>query len=364
MLCPKGGAPILLVSAAARSILNMVVDMVSLRAVLTGTTLIALTACGGGGSNSSSPPPSAASGPPSGIELQVVSFGDSLSDEGTYAPIAAPFGGGKFTTNPGKIWLDDVAAYYGSGQSPAYTIDYTQKLSYQGGMAYAEGGATVNTPANQSSFLYDVIGDVEMPVTQQVSSYLSHHGSFSPGELVFVWAGSNDVLRAGPIATGGPIVEQAATILAQTIAKIIANGAVHVVVIGVPNVGISPKGRTSSDGGATYTQESQLFNSTLNQELQTLGIAGDVIQIDSYTWLTNLVANYKANGFTVSNTAQACDPNKTPDDTALLCSTATYIISNADDVYMFADDLHLSTHTNRLFASYVEQQIAATGLGH
>lgn len=57
-----------------------------------------IAACGGGGDDNNN------SLPPGGVKLQVVSFGDSLSDVGTYAPVAAAnFGGGRFTTNPGQV---------------------------------------------------------------------------------------------------------------------------------------------------------------------------------------------------------------------------------------------------------------------
>ena len=59
------------------------------RAAILAVAISLLTACGGGGSGSSGAP-----NPPGGIDLQVVSFGDSLSDVGTYAPIASAVGGG------------------------------------------------------------------------------------------------------------------------------------------------------------------------------------------------------------------------------------------------------------------------------
>ncbi|WGS51758.1 SGNH/GDSL hydrolase family protein [Paraburkholderia sp. D15] len=323
---------------------------------------VLLSACGGGHGGSSST--SSGSSPAGGINLQVVSFGDSLSDVGTYAPIAGAVGGGRFTTNPGQVWSQDVAQYYGGSLTAAFTIDVGHELSPQNGFGYAEGGSTVATPANQYDFLTDVIGNVEMPVNQQVGSYLSTHGSFNANQLVLVWAGANDVLRAGTLPSAAPVVQTAATALAQVIGQIVGNGATHVVVVNVPNIGLSPKGVTSADGGANLTQLSQLFNSDLNTALQTAGLQGKVIPVDAYTWLNGVVANYQSNGFTVSNTAQACDPNKTPDDTSLLCSPATYATANADQTYMFADDLHPTTHLHALFAQFVEQQIAATGLGH
>lgn len=321
-----------------------------------------LAACGGHSGSSSSG--SSTATPAGGIQLQVVSFGDSLSDVGTYAPIASVVGGGRFTTNPGQVWAQDVAQYYGDTLSAAYTINPAHELSAQGGFGYAEGGATVATPANLYDFLTDVIGNIEMPVNQQVSSYLSAHGSFNGNQLVLVWAGANDVLRAGALPAAAQTVQTAATTLAQIVGQIVQNGATHVVLVNLPNIGLSPTGIAASDGGATLSQLSQMFNDDLNSALQADGLQGKVIEIDAYTWLDQIIANFQGNGFTVSNTGQACDPSKTPDDTSLLCSPATYVSANADQTYMFADDLHPTTHLHTLFAQYVEQQIAKSGLGH
>ncbi|HEY1999381.1 SGNH/GDSL hydrolase family protein [Paraburkholderia sp.] len=333
----------------------------TVRAVVFAMAIALLSACGGhsGSSNNGSTSP-----PAGGINLQIVSFGDSLSDVGTYAPLASAVGGGRFTTNPGQVWSQNVAQYYGDTLSAAFTIDLTHELKAQSGLGYAEGGATVATPANQNNFLTNVIGNVEMPVNQQVSSYLSAHGSFNSNQMVLVWAGANDVLRAGTPPAATATVQTAATTLAQLVGQIVQNGATHVVVVNLPNVGLSPDGLSQADGGANLTQLSQLFNDTLNSALQTDGLQSKVIQIDAYTWLNGIIANFQANGFAVSNTAQACDPSKTPDDTSLLCSPATYVSANADQTYMFADDLHPTTRLHALFAQFVERQIASTGLGH
>jgi len=329
------------------------------RAAILAVVVSLLSSCGGGGSGSSGAP-----SPPGGIDLQVVSFGDSLSDVGTYAPLASAVGGGRFTTNPGQVWTQDVAQYYGDVLTAAFTIDITHELKAQGGLGYAQGGATVATPANLYDFLTDVIGNIEMPVNQQVSSYLAAHGSFNSGQLVLVWAGANDVLRAGSLPAAAPIVQTAASTLAQVVGQIVQGGATHVVVVNVPNIGLTPKGITSADGGANLTQLSQLFNNDLNAALQADGLQGKVIQIDAYTWADQIIANFQANGFVVSNTATACDPSKTPDDTSLLCSPATYATANADQTYIFADDIHPTTRLHSLFAQFVEQQVAASGLGH
>jgi len=59
-------------------------------------------------------------------------FGDSLSDAGTFKPVLPP-GTGKFTTNPGPVWVEVFAQRYGFTATPAN----------QGGTDYAEGGARV-----------------------------------------------------------------------------------------------------------------------------------------------------------------------------------------------------------------------------
>lgn len=345
----------------------MAIQQIRFPFVLAVACLALLGSCGGGGSGSGSggdgtTPPPTASLPPGGVQLEVVSFGDSLSDVGTFAPIASSVGGGRFTTNPGQVWTQDVADYYGSALAPAFTIGLTHALSPQGGLGYAEGGATVATP--QSGFLEDIIGDVEMPANQQIASYIHTYGHFNSGQLVLVWAGANDVLRAGDSAASAPTVETAANAFATLIGEIVAAGATHVVVVNVPNVGASPKGITSEDGGANLTHLSTLFNTTLVAALQSNNLMGKVIYIDSYTWMNGILANYQANGFLVSNTGQGCSDKLTPEDTALFCSPPTYASPAAAETYIFADDLHFATHMHALFAQYVEQQIAATGLGH
>src|SRR5579875_3554105 len=82
----------------------------SAHVAIAGAALALLAACGGGDDNNGG---SASNAPPSGVKMQVVSFGDSLSDVGTYSQIKLGFGGGRFTTNPGQVWTQNVAQYYG-----------------------------------------------------------------------------------------------------------------------------------------------------------------------------------------------------------------------------------------------------------
>src|SRR5260370_34253309 len=109
-----------------------------LRTFQTATAIAAfaiLAACGGGGDNNNNTPAG-------GVKLQVVSFGDSFSDVGTYAPVAtADFGGGRFTTNPGQIWTQNVAQYYGDTLTAAQTGGFCVPRPPPTGPRAAQGGA-------------------------------------------------------------------------------------------------------------------------------------------------------------------------------------------------------------------------------
>jgi phospholipase/lecithinase/hemolysin len=49
--------------------------------------------------------------------VRVISFGDSLSDLGTYADRTEGRTAGRFTTNPGPIWVEVVASQLGTSIS-------------------------------------------------------------------------------------------------------------------------------------------------------------------------------------------------------------------------------------------------------
>lgn len=387
-----------------------------------------LAACGGGDNNNSS-----SSTPAGGVKLQVVSFGDSLSDAGTYAPvIQASFGGGRFTTNPGEVWTQKVAEYYGGTLTPAYLGGFGQPLVAAGGYGYAQGGSDV-VNAQGIGWAPNSMAATTVPVVTQVANYLSAHTSFNSNQLVLVNGGANDIFQfsttanltalgaalqtqypqlvqagklpnsqAGQVAfivgylqqLTNPQIAQAATQLAAQVQTIVNSGATHVVVSTVPDIGNTPLGVAANavtpGSAALLSGITAAYNYLLVQNLTALGLVGTgkVVVADAFTWLDQQLPNFQALGFTVSNTGTACNltsmvANATAYATAhpsatngltpaqygaqfgssLFCSPQTYTVAGADQTYMFADTVHGSTHLNALFAQYVEQQIAATGLG-
>jgi phospholipase/lecithinase/hemolysin len=387
-----------------------------------------LAACGGGSSNNNN----ASSTPQGGVNLQVVSFGDSLSDVGTYSPvISADFGGGRFTTNPGEIWTQKVAEYYGGTLTTAYQGGFGQPLVATGGYGYAQGGSDV-VNAEGLGWAPNNLAATTVPVATQVQQYLSAHQSFNANQLVLVDGGANDIFQwattanltalgealqtvypqevlagklpntqagqvefiAGYLQANNAQVYTAAVALAQQLQTIATSGAKHIVLMTIPDIGEAPLGveaNAQTPGSAALLSGiAAAYNGILEQAIAPLTApAGPVIVVDAFNWLdTVLLPNAASEGFTVTNNGTACNLTSmaanatayatanpavtnglTPQEygaqfaSSLFCSPSTYTVAGADQTYVFADTVHPTTHTHALFAQYVEQQIAATGLG-
>ena len=196
--------------------------------------------------------------------LKVVAFGDSLLDAGTYAPFAsATFGGGRFTTNPGLNFTQVLGRHYGDRLTAAFVGGFGAPLSPAGGLDYAQGGSRVteqpgigHAPASAPNSDFAALTTV--PVKDQVQTYLSSPGwpngrRFSSDQLVLINGGANDLFfqldvaqksRFTPAALNAALsaLEQSATDLAGIVSTMVDNGATHVVVINLPDIGNTPQG--------------------------------------------------------------------------------------------------------------------------
>lgn len=149
---------------------------------------------------------------------QQVSFGDSLSDVGTYAVGAVKTaGGGKFTINGdgtaknpelnGKIWVDFLAAELRlpapcaaqtgleGDATRGFSVPISNNLNC---FNYAQGGSRVTNPIGPGNKATgSPIGEMTVPLVTQVANHLSRNGNkFSGTELVTLLSGGNDVLMA------------------------------------------------------------------------------------------------------------------------------------------------------------------------
>ncbi|WP_136419757.1 SGNH/GDSL hydrolase family protein [Herbaspirillum sp. ST 5-3] len=321
----------------------------------------------------------------------LVSFGDSLSDVGTYAVgTVAQLGGGKYTINgpDGKNWIELMAPKFGlSAPCPAQTGldgDAAQGFSVPvtnstNCTAYAQGGARVTDPVGPGNKLLGgvnaVLGQLTVPVATQIQTHLTRKGgSFGGSEIVFVLAGGNDVFiqlatLSATVAAGGDAnaastaavtaMGTAGTQLAGYIKnQIVAKGAKYVAVINLPDVSKTPFALAES------AQTQALINTmvtTFNAQLSA-GLSGvDVLTIDAYTASRDESANPAKYGFT-NTTSPACDlsPQKNPLGSSLVC-TRNNLIAGSVDNYEFADGVHPTPYGYRVLADLVTAELAKKG---
>jgi phospholipase/lecithinase/hemolysin len=189
-------------------------------------TAAVLTACGGNGS-------SAGDQTLKTKYSAQVTFGDSLSDVGTYAVGAVvQLGGGKYTINgnnttkeptlTGKNWTELVATQLSlpapcaaqTGLQGDATKGFSVAVANHAGCTnYAQGGARVTNPVGPGNKLTgSPLGQMTVPVAQQVANHLAaSSGKFSGNEIVTVMAGGNDVLmQLGTLAAGATAAGTAA----------------------------------------------------------------------------------------------------------------------------------------------------------
>ena len=172
--------------------------------------------------------------------LNVVAFGDSLLDAGTYSPVAElGFGGGRFTTNHGLNFTQEVALSYGSILTPAFFGGFGLPLFPAAGLDYAQGGSRVTMQPGINHAVGDTpeadfAQQTTIPVKDQVAEFLKTHKRFRPDQLILINGGANDIFfqLAAAQAAGTAAAEQdarsaiaqSAVDLVNVVGTIVANG--------------------------------------------------------------------------------------------------------------------------------------------
>ena len=340
---------------------------------------LVLSGCGGGGDGDQSSAVSYRS---------LVSFGDSLSDVGSYATagLVAATGGGKFTVNAtsdSRIWLERLASQLGLSNPCAYQTGLESSgtlagfaaavSTHAGCYSYAQGGARVTNPVGVGNkLLGEAIGQTTVPVVTQVVNHLSQSGgAFNGNDLVTVLAGANDLFIqlatfSGTVEAGGDATTAAtAAVTAMAVAatelatlvkeQILAKGAQHVVVVEVPDVSKTPYALSlGASAQGLILQMVTTFNTTLTT---ALGSSDKVLVVDAFAVSQDQMARPNQYDLT-SVTATAC--NLAVVASSLVCSPATL---NSGDVthYMFADGVHPTPYGHSLLAQLVAIRMAQRG---
>lgn len=162
-----------------------------------------------------------------------ISFGDSLSDVGTYAVgTVKTLGGGKFTINgdntrlnpafTGLTWIEVMAARLGLPAPCAAQTGLEGNAAqgfavpvqnHAGCFGYGQGGSRVTHPVGPNNKLTgSALGALTVPVKTQIANHLAlSGGKFKPDDLVLVMAGGNDMLfQLGALQAGATAAGQAA----------------------------------------------------------------------------------------------------------------------------------------------------------
>ena len=268
---------------------------------------------------------------------QTVFIGDSLTDSGHFRPAliqaVGPSGAliGRFTTNPGLVWAEYVADYYGTNAASAN----------QGGTNYAVGGARTGT--NTSGAL----GPIPSLATQTANYLAANGGRADPNALYTVWGGANDLFAVAGGAPAQSTIANAVTSQIGVIGSLRNAGAEYIMVPTIPDLGVTPQFRA---GGAAQqaagTQLATSYTTALYGGLAASGLR--VIPLDTFNLLREITANPAPYGIT-NVTGTACNPQITA--SSVTCSP-TNTIPGAAESYAFADGVHPSSKAHKILGDY------------
>lgn len=236
----------------------------------------------------------------------VIVYGDSLSDNGNlyaaYGYPPPPYFNGRFSNGP--VAVEQLAANLGA---PLYDFAY--------GGATSGVGNYIDSGTQSTSGTHGLPG---MQVELAASAPLLASPLVSRS-LFVVWGGANDFL------TGGSPITAAANI-DSIVATLESDGATHILVPGIPNLGLTPD--FYGYGPATT------YSVALNTALQG-GLPVGATYVDTFNLLTAVEANPSAYGLTNVTSA---------------CFTGTSLCSNPNS-YLFFDGFHPTTAADSIVAA-------------
>jgi phospholipase/lecithinase/hemolysin len=213
-------------------------------------------------------------------------FGDSLSDTGNYYRLSGgspppPYAEGRFCNGP--IWVEYLTASLG--------------MDYQPADNFAVGGATTGTLNSNDGFA----GRKYPGLLNQIASFEAMTSVPEPERALYVVeAGANDFFIA--LATGtspATLIGNGVNNTVTAIQQLWASGARFILVMNVPDLGVTPMARTLGEGGpGMLTQLSAAYNATLDLARAQLAQAGiPTMRLDAFAVLDRMANTPAAYGF-------------------------------------------------------------------
>lgn len=235
-------------------------------------------------------------------------YGDSLSDLGniyTFSghtiPMSPPYYMGRFSNGP-------------------LAVEYLANSLHSPLTSFAWGGATTGIGDSGDGGTQTTLGTFGLPgMLLQVEGSLSSVAPFAPTSLFVVWGGPDDFISGGSVAVG---VADILTI----VGALQSVGATHILVPGMPDMGLTPAYYGNSSATA--------FSFAFDQALQA-NLPHGVTYFDTFGFMHLVVSNPGAFGFT-----DVTDP----------CLVGLMPCANPNQ-YLFWDDLHPTTAADQLLAA-------------
>jgi outer membrane lipase/esterase len=330
---------------------------------------------------------------------RMVSFGDSLSDVGTYATAGVrSIGGGKYTVNSptAKIWVELLAERAGlpapcaaqTGlESSGPLAGLAQTVANNSAcFAYSQGGSRVTNPVGPGNKALLAAGDaggalgqLTVPLVTQVANHLrGANNRFASDELITVFAGGNDffmnfaafnaaVTGGGAFAAAGNSAVTGMSTAGGELAtlvrnSIVSNGGNRVVVVTLPDLTKTPFGAgivaASGANGPQISGLMQQMATGFNNQLASglTGVPG-VLVVDGYGFSQSVAAN--PSGFGLTNvTTPVC--SAAAQLGSLSCTASTLVTGAAVDTSQYADSVHPTPAGHRLiFQSVLDRMLNA-----
>lgn len=258
---------------------------------------------------------------------RIIVFGDSLSDTGNFYRLTggllppAPYDAGRFSNGP--LWIEYLADDLG--------------MQVLAGDNYAVAGATTSHVNSNDG----VLGLTYPGLQDEIAAFLGSHrtSGADPDALYVVWAGANDFFVT--LQTGGSpasLISDGVNNTIQALQALWQAGARHLLIVNVPDLGLTPFGLSSGQSGP-ITQLCAAYDQTLETALQALSNAGvPTVRVDAFATLRAMVFSPALFGFTNV--------------------TASFLATGGDpDQFLFWDAVHPTTRGHEVLADQARDDL-------
>jgi outer membrane lipase/esterase len=267
---------------------------------------------------------------------RLITFGDSLSDNGNLFGLTGnpppPYFNGRFSNGP--TWIELLAG--GPMNQPFLTGNITGNVNLAFGGARTDNAPNLNGP---------IPG-----IPTQVGTFGALGGTYNARDTVTMWGGANNIFQYFQTAGAGatPAGIQATSVAAASditgaVNQIAAQGAGRILVANLPDIGAAPDFNTSPPASAGASAATAIFNQALASGMAAsarLNPNTNIVQMDVAAAFAVIRTNAAAFGFT--NVTERCIGS-------LACITGGAAVQ---DRYLFWDGVHPTAAGHRLLALY------------